>query len=253
MRASCTRCSKRTKKQRTCGRRYVAPLTQCIALPSESVSHIQLDAFKKLILVRLLAGHPVEGEALLKHTSVNVRSQYLRQAGAYLALAHNYRRMRSGSRDLHTLLAAHAEQFAADANTGLVQQCVAAQPQRLVEALARIYATLPLDAVAAYLACTPDEARSALASTPRVDVSYADGPQGGAFPLPDGVGCTLAASDSAPYAALALRPDPPPRLPAEHEGRTALAALVRAAHLAPSHLAKLAALHGAPRGDAQTS
>ncbi|KAI3626699.1 PDS5 [Malassezia furfur] len=126
-----------------------------------------LDAFRKLILAHLLCGDAVDAETLLRGLSASLRPQYVRQAQPYLALARSYGR-RADAEQVRTLLATHRDQFVADANLGLVERCVAQQPQRSLEALARVYACVPLEAVAAYLDCTPDEARVYAARAPHV-------------------------------------------------------------------------------------
>lgn len=222
-----------------------ARLTQCLALPTEAINHIQLDAFRKLILAHLLCGDAVDAETLLRGLSASLRPQYVRQAQPYLALARSYGR-RADAEQVRTLLATHRDQFVADANLGLVERCVAQQPQRWLEALARVYACVPLEAVAAYLDCTPDEARVYAARAPHVAADEVCAPlAAGRVPLPDGVVCEVRAAADAPYLRLAMRDAPhsvPPRA-AERAARPALAArLVHASH-APDHLAKLWSLH----------
>lgn len=222
-----------------------ARLTQCLALPTEAISHIQLDAFRKLILAHLLCGDAVDAETLLRGLSASLRPQYVRQAQPYLALARSYGR-RADAEQVRTLLATHRDQFVADANLGLVERCVAQQPQRWLEALARVYACVPLEAVAAYLDCTPDEARAYAARAPHVAADEVHAPlDAGRVPLPDGVVCEVRAAADAPYLRLAVREAPraaPPRA-SERAARPALATrLVHASH-APDHLAKLWSLH----------
>lgn len=222
-----------------------ARLTQCLALPTEALSHIQLDAFRKLILVRLLRGDAVDADALLRGLGASLRPQYVRQAQPYLALARSYGRW-AEAEQVRTLVAAHRDQFIADANLGLVERCVAQQPQRWLEALARVYACVPLEAVAAYLGCTQEEARACAAQASRVAANEVRAPlEAGRVPLPDGVVCDVAAASDAPYLRLAAREAPRAALPcaAERAARGALAArLVHASH-APDHLAKLWSLH----------
>ncbi|WFC94769.1 hypothetical protein MBRA1_001403 [Malassezia brasiliensis] len=217
----------------------------CMALPTEALSHIQLDAFRKLILVRLLCGDAVDTEALLRGLSASLRPQYMRQAQPYLALARSYGR-RAEAEQVRTLVAAHRDQFIADANLGLVERCVALQPQRWLEALARAYACVPLEAVAAYLGCTQEEARACAAQASRVDADEVRAPlEAGRVPLPDGVVCDVAAASDAPYIRLAARAPPHAPLPcaAERTARPALAARLAHASRAPDHLAKLWSLH----------
>lgn len=199
------------------------------------------------MLVTLLRGDAFDADTALRHTSPTAHAQYVRQTQPYLAFARSYGR-RAEADQVQALAATHRAQFAADANLGLVQQCLAWQPQRWLERLACVYSTLPLEALAAYLGTTPDTARTLLAQAPRVAATYFAAPCAAAsVPLPDGVPCTLPASDTAMYVRLVPRTPTPDALPcaAEHDARATLDVALAEARRAPGRLAKLLSLHTA--------
>lgn len=221
---------------------------QCIASPAETASWVQVDAFQKGILVRLLRGDTPHADVLLHATSAGVRSQYLRHSAAYIAFADAYARGRAGARDVHGCRDENRTQFTHDQSLGLVDECIAQQPQRWLEVLAAIFRTLPLAAVAAYLGSSLEDARSQCEHAACV-ATITDAPiDAGAVALPDHVPCTLARG-VVPYVHFSPASTAAPPRSDEHAARSALRTLLHDSLLAPEHLAKL--LSAAPNA-AQT-
>ena len=135
---------------------------QCLALPGPATSEVQVEAFKKLLLVLLIdptnvaqhSGHlHVSPAALVTSLQRHRREVLVSAARQYVdfskALAAN---------DVHTVRKLASEQtavFEKDGNEGLVHSATyAALPHRLLLELRSVYASAPLAVVADALGLT---------------------------------------------------------------------------------------------------
>ncbi|KAL2918758.1 hypothetical protein HK105_201592 [Polyrhizophydium stewartii] len=116
----------------------------CLNAPSTVPSAIQIESYKRLVLVSLL----LKGEmtALPKSVAPIVLRSCRSQAAAYLEFASAFASLS------HTRAAAKAQQFAerfhADKTLGLVQQCLADIVRRKIQQLTSTYLTLSLGDIA---------------------------------------------------------------------------------------------------------
>ena len=94
----------------------------CLTTPSMGISAIQVEAYKKYILVSLL----VRGKLipLPKYTS-HVIERYIRNlTTVYIELANGYVHDKKPLQEMQKVLKAHGEDFLKDQNYGLVTNCV---------------------------------------------------------------------------------------------------------------------------------
>eukprot|EP00741_Cyanophora_paradoxa_P008787 tig00001374_g8504.t1 len=116
-----------------------------VTCPASVLSSIALEAYKKFVLVSLLAvGQMVPPP---KYTSAAV-SRHLKAAAApYHELAAAY--ANGSGAEVQQVVVTHQQTFARDNNVGLVKQCVASVVRRGVQKLTQTYLTLSLDDIAA--------------------------------------------------------------------------------------------------------
>eukprot|EP00004_Rigifila_ramosa_P024873 TRINITY_DN7311_c0_g1_i1.p1 TRINITY_DN7311_c0_g1~~TRINITY_DN7311_c0_g1_i1.p1 ORF type:complete len:461 (-),score=116.18 TRINITY_DN7311_c0_g1_i1:871-2127(-) len=122
-------------------------LLAAISMPAVSVSAIQLEAYKKYVLVSLLAFGSVR--PLPRHTSSSVSRLAPQFAPAYVEFAELF--AKKNSTNLLKFYTENAQGFANDRNSGLAQQCLAALPRVAVKELTTLYSLMPLAELAATL------------------------------------------------------------------------------------------------------
>ncbi|PKI82918.1 hypothetical protein MVES_003169 [Malassezia vespertilionis] len=225
-------------------------LETCIAVPSEAVSWIQLDAFKKLVLLRLLChGVCPDANTLCRSASSGVRGQYLRDTrDAYLAFRAAYMEQRSGTHAAATVATTHRAQFEQDANWGLVCMCMALQRRRWIEALARVYTSIPLRDIAAHINASEQHTlRELEAMDARITFFSADAP---ALALPEARAVANAGTATfVRFHAPVHAPVPvASAIATERRAAEELAHAVHSATTAPPFLAQFRALVAGPAG-----
>ncbi|KAL8287092.1 hypothetical protein RQP46_004098 [Phenoliferia psychrophenolica] len=120
--------------------RAVEMLEICVSAPGTAVSGIQVDAYKKLVLIGLLA----EGKlpTLPQYTSSNVQSVCKSLCGPYIDYAHAY--ASHDKQKLRSLMERHHEVYEKDHNLGLISLCDAAFRRRAIQKLTETFITLSL-------------------------------------------------------------------------------------------------------------
>ncbi|WFC99455.1 hypothetical protein MYAM1_002199 [Malassezia yamatoensis] len=217
----------------------------CFAFPSDSPSHLQLDALRKLLLVQLLNSARTSSDVMLRGLNPTSRSQYARQAQPYLLFTQSYGR-RADSSLTHNLLKNYRAQFEADANWGLIQRCMAKQPEYWLDHLVKVYTNLPLMAIAHYLECSEQQAKFHLQNHGKIQAQYYEAKlTDTTIPLPDGIQYTPVSAENATFVKISLQPSMLSESCAvsESASRFQLANQLSEASLAPEHLAKLWSLH----------
>ena len=178
-------------------------LTNCIAAPADVASAIQLEAYKKWVLLWLLRRGRVPKPPRF---ASKVARELLECAAEYTALQQAY-----ATGDLDAVIARHAAEYTRDANMGLVRQVRTRHTRDAIRKLTETFLTLSLDAIAAEVGlATAAEAEAVLVSMigageifaiidqPKGTVSFRDSPD--SFESPD----TLAALQERIAAAAAL-------------------------------------------------
>jgi len=115
-----------------------------LCMPSQVLSAIQIEAFKKYVLVSLL----VHGEFVnLPTQSISsvVQRTVESLAGPYMELSRHYKK---GVPSLHVVKAEHFEKFQKDKNLGLVNQVVVSKVRRNIQRLTDTYVVLSLKEIA---------------------------------------------------------------------------------------------------------
>ncbi|XP_022657041.1 COP9 signalosome complex subunit 3-like [Varroa destructor] len=115
-----------------------------VTVESMVVSHIVLEAYKKRILVSLIAHGKVE--PLPTWTSAVVERFARQLSKCYHDLEAAYGT--SSVAQVHDLCQKNSERFARDGNTGLVKQCVSALTRKNIKKLTKTFLTLSLADVA---------------------------------------------------------------------------------------------------------
>ncbi|PWZ00961.1 hypothetical protein BCV70DRAFT_199326 [Testicularia cyperi] len=155
----------------------------CVSSPAVAVSAIHMDAYKKLILVQLLARGKTS--PLPKYTSTQITRTFKQLAESYLTFASVYESRDPASEQyLQRLIQEKQDIFASDRNTGLVQKCLSLYRQRRIERLAGVYSCISVSEIISLLGLTePDSATQVLSDINtiiekgwiRADVSAANG------------------------------------------------------------------------------
>jgi COP9 signalosome complex subunit 3 len=118
---------------------------QCLTAPSKALSAVQINAYKKYVLVSLIHyGELVELPQKL--TSPVVYRTVGRACQSYAAVAAAFR---SGIDDLRKVLKENEEEFLKDNNLGLVKQTQTVLISRRITRLTNTYMTMPLKEIAA--------------------------------------------------------------------------------------------------------
>ncbi|EPQ27487.1 uncharacterized protein PFL1_05025 [Pseudozyma flocculosa PF-1] len=122
----------------------------CISSPSAAVSAIQMDAYKKLVLVQLLAHGQTSPPP--RYTAQVVVRSFKQLGAAYTAFATAYEARDADCLSrLEALVNQRAETFTQDCNFGLVFQCLELHRQRRIQRLGEVYSSLTLMDVAELL------------------------------------------------------------------------------------------------------
>lgn len=135
-------------------------LETCISSPAVAISAIHMDAYKKLVLVQLLAYGKTS--AVPKYTPQVVTRTFKQLAQPYVALVAAYESRDKGSEaQLQRLVEDKRYAFEKDRNTGLVRRVVALYRQRRIQRLGDVYTGLSLDKIAHMVGVEgPDAARA---------------------------------------------------------------------------------------------
>jgi len=147
-----------------------------------AVSAVQIEAYKKLVLVNLLANG--EAPSLNQRLSAPILLRYIDTLAApYSDLAKAYRKCVSGSgsggagsahAELTHLVEAHAETFLQDRNLGLVKQILNELPKKQITRLTQTYITCSMDDVAAHMAVAAPLAAAQQPAAPAVAAAKAE-------------------------------------------------------------------------------
>ncbi|ORY73059.1 hypothetical protein BCR35DRAFT_281771 [Leucosporidium creatinivorum] len=124
-----------------------------VSAPGHAVAAIQIDAYKKLLLVQLLTLGQIQ--PLPKYTTPAVVTACKAHAGPYLDYAHAYAAQDKAG--LISLLDKHREVFEKDLNTGLLTLCERAFRRRTIQKLTDTYMTLSLEEIAKAVDLGTDE------------------------------------------------------------------------------------------------
>ena len=131
------------------GLKRFADASECFQLvltaPSNAVSHVQIEAYKKFILCCLM----VEGKIVIlpeKLTSSTVLRMVERSASSYVKLGTLYGAQ--SVEKVRTYAKEHEEIFSKDGNLGLVKQTLEKLSKRKVRLLTQTYVTVSLDNLA---------------------------------------------------------------------------------------------------------
>lgn len=116
-----------------------------------------MDAYKKLLLVQLLANGKTS--RLPKYTSQAVTRSYSMFISPYDQFVAAYeRRGAKWTDELHRLAEEKHDAFEKDRNVGLVRRCVALHRQRRIQRLGQVYSALSLTDIAQKIGVEGDNA-----------------------------------------------------------------------------------------------
>ncbi|SJX60996.1 related to cop9 complex subunit 3 [Sporisorium reilianum f. sp. reilianum] len=122
-------------------------LETCISSPAIAVSAIHMDAYKKLVLVQLLADGKTSPPP--KYTPQAVTRTFHQLAQPYAAFASAYERSDDLNADeVFRIAEEKRDAFEKDRNVGLVRRCLALYRQRRIQRLAKVYSALSLNDIA---------------------------------------------------------------------------------------------------------
>lgn len=120
---------------------------QCLALPTKATSAVQFEAYKKYVLVSLIAQGQVP--ALPSYCSAVVHKSFGQAVGgqdgpsnAYSALQHAFNKPEAGAQVLERIGASYRDEFVGSGNAGLVEQVQLAHVKHRVIKLTDTYVTL---------------------------------------------------------------------------------------------------------------
>lgn len=113
----------------------------CVTAPGQAAASLQLEAYKKLVLVQLI----LYGEAIAPPKYTHQVLQRLLKGSAYGIFSKTYP---SDSSTLQSIVTKHRDQFATDKNTGLVNQALERAPRWIIKKLTSTYLTLGLGDIA---------------------------------------------------------------------------------------------------------
>ncbi|PLW06968.1 hypothetical protein PCANC_23838 [Puccinia coronata f. sp. avenae] len=127
--------------------RAIHLLTIAVSAPGSAISQLQIDAYKKLILVSLLSKScpPV----LPPYTNPHLKSAFKSSSHTkvYLEFMHLYEHAERGSEayaQLITMAENNLAQFQKDNNSGLIKLCIEVLPQKAIKRLIPIYVSIPI-------------------------------------------------------------------------------------------------------------
>ncbi|KAI6657760.1 hypothetical protein LOD99_503 [Oopsacas minuta] len=114
----------------------------CLTTPSSAISAIQVEAYKKYVLVSLLLHGKLR--SLPKYTSHAIERYIRNITGVYNDLATAYVHDKKPLQEMQIVLQSSREEFVKDQNSGLVKQCFASLVKRSIQRLTKTFITLSL-------------------------------------------------------------------------------------------------------------
>ncbi len=114
----------------------------CVSVPAVVVSHVMLEAYKKLVLIGLI-NEAATNVTLPKYTSPVVTKYFKQLAGPYHDVANAFE-----SSNLKAAVTRHEALFKADGNSGLVEQVLVAQTKYNIKRLTKTFLTLSTEELA---------------------------------------------------------------------------------------------------------
>eukprot|EP00968_Pinguiococcus_pyrenoidosus_P002940 scaffold172_cov254-Pinguiococcus_pyrenoidosus.AAC.14 len=146
----------------------------CVTMPSQGeVSAISLSAYKKMLLVNLLAGG--ERSALPKNVHPNVQEALRSRTRPYMEIANAFCPSGASIRDVDLKLAEHRQILENDSNLGIARQLPSALRRKRLLNLSRAYTTLPVAKAAGLLELTRPEDVQTLVAEMVSDGALSDG------------------------------------------------------------------------------
>jgi len=127
--------------------RAIHLLTMAVSAPGSAISQIQVDAYKKLILVSLLANS--SPAVLPPYTNPQFKAAFKNAPNtkAYLDFMNSYERAETSNEayvQLVTLAERNISTFRKDNNSGLIKLCIEILPQKAIKKLIPIYTSIPI-------------------------------------------------------------------------------------------------------------
>lgn len=132
-------------------------LSLVIATPGNATSLIQLEAYRKFVLIGLIKDGKVP--PLPRTVATQTNRSITSLAAAYLDFAAACEAQDTGS---YKMLESYQVEFEKDGNLGLARSAIAALPSHKIQALRNIYITIPLEDVARKLELSADEVKATI-------------------------------------------------------------------------------------------
>ncbi|KAL1935032.1 hypothetical protein VTP01DRAFT_4172 [Rhizomucor pusillus] len=123
--------------------RAIEFLTLTISAPSQAISMIQLEAYKKYILVCIIQDGKLR--SLPKYTSSLIEKGLKMKFPAYFDIAEASEK---GFGEFKAVIDKYSENLESDSNMGLAKQCVQALLRQKIKLLANVYSTVSLAEIA---------------------------------------------------------------------------------------------------------
>ncbi|KAI9312255.1 hypothetical protein BX666DRAFT_868065 [Dichotomocladium elegans] len=124
-----------------------------LSAPAQTASAIQMEAYKKFVLVSLI--HHGHIPALPKYTFHLLEKTFKHKHSGYFAIADSFKER--NVKKFKELLEAHREMLLSDANMGLAKQCLQALGRETIKRLTNVYVTLSLQEMTTMLEPVDDE------------------------------------------------------------------------------------------------
>ncbi|TKY85200.1 hypothetical protein EX895_006280 [Sporisorium graminicola] len=122
-------------------------LETCISSPAVAISAIHMDAYKKLVLVQLLADGKTS--PVPQYTPQAITRSFKQLAQPYASFSSAYERSDALSADeVFRIADEKRDAFEKDRNVGLVRRCLALHRQHRIQRLAKLYSALSLNDIA---------------------------------------------------------------------------------------------------------
>lgn len=139
--------------------RALSTLALVIAVGGNSTSLIQLEAYKKFVLIGLIEqGRLVNFPS---NTSSSTRRTLELLADTYISLAETYGKPDS---DVQAYVDTHIEEFTRDHNLGLINSALARIASHKIQKLKKIYVSLRLETLSQKIGLTQDKTKATLTS-----------------------------------------------------------------------------------------
>lgn len=130
-------------------------LETCISSPAVAVSAIHMDAYKKLVLVQLLADGKTS--RVPRYTPQLITRMFNMSAQPYTLFVAAYEKW-GDTQEVYRLAEEYHNAFEKDRNVGLIRRCLAVYRQRKIQKLAQVYSALSLGAIAQKIGLEGDDA-----------------------------------------------------------------------------------------------